>query len=114
MSLLRPTLVTFAGLTILLGLGYPAAVTGLGRLCFPWRAGGSLIHVDGQLRGSALIGQHSEDPRYFWGRLSATGDYPTWCRTCCGWGLFRAPEDDDEVDPPELLWPESIRWRESA
>jgi DnaJ-class molecular chaperone len=44
----------------------------------------------------------------------AIGDHPTWCRTCCGWGLFRAPEDDDEVDPPELLWPESIRWRESA
>ena len=44
----------------------------------------------------------------------ATGDSPTWCCTCCGWGLFRLPEEDDEHDPPELRWPESIRWRESA
>jgi hypothetical protein len=42
------------------------------------------------------------------------GEAPTWCRTCYGWGLMRLPEDDDELEPPELFWPESIRQRESA
>lgn len=44
----------------------------------------------------------------------AASELPSWCRTCYGWGLVRLPEDDDEQDLPELLWPESIRWRESA
>lgn len=42
------------------------------------------------------------------------GEHISWCRTCYGWGLVRLPEDDDEQDLPDLLWPESIRWRESA
>lgn len=44
----------------------------------------------------------------------AASEVRSWCRTCYGWGLVRLPEDDDEQDLPELLWPESIRWRESA
>lgn len=42
------------------------------------------------------------------------GDTPTWCRTCYGGRLVPAPEAEDEDDAPELFWPESIRWRESA
>jgi K+-transporting ATPase ATPase C chain len=75
--MLRPALVTFAGLTVLLGIAYPLAVTGAANLCFPRRAQGSLLIQDGQVRGSALIAQHTEEPRYFWGRLSATAGFAT-------------------------------------
>lgn len=76
MSMLRPALATFFGLALLTGIAYPLAVTGLAGLCFPHQAGGSLLVQDGQVRGSALIAQPTEDPRYFWGRLSATGGFP--------------------------------------
>ena len=74
---LRPALVTFFGLTLLTGIVYPLVVTGAGRVLFPAKAAGSLLTQDGKIVGSALIGQHTEDPRYFWGRLSATSDFPT-------------------------------------
>ena len=57
-------------------LVYPLTITGVSRVLFPHKAGGSLIVKDGQVLGSELIAQHTEDPKYFWGRLSAT-DYPT-------------------------------------
>lgn len=71
---LRPALVAFLGLSVLTGLAYPALVTGLGRLCFPRQASGSLLHRDGQVIGSELIGQAFTDPAHFWGRPSATVD----------------------------------------
>ena len=74
---LRPALVTFCGLALLTGIAYPLVVTGAAHLLFPRRSKGSLMFQNGQLRGSALIAQHTEDPRYFWGRLSATADFPT-------------------------------------
>ncbi len=77
MSIIRPALVTFAALAVLTGLAYPLLVTGTGRLCFRHQAQGSLIIQEGRVLGSELIGQHTEDPKYFWGRLSATGDFPT-------------------------------------
>jgi len=76
MSTLRKALVITGSLAILTGLFYPLALTGAARAFFPRQAGGSLIVKDGRVVGSALIGQHTEDPRYFWGRLSAT-DFPT-------------------------------------
>lgn len=77
MSLFRPALVTFASLTVLTGLVYPVLVTGTGKLLFKRQAEGSLIVQNGQILGSELIAQHTEDPKYFWGRLSATGGFPT-------------------------------------
>jgi len=77
MSQLRPALVCIAALTLITGLAYPLAITGAGRLLFPSQARGSLIVRNGQVVGSELIAQHTEDPRFFWGRLSATSDYPT-------------------------------------
>jgi K+-transporting ATPase ATPase C chain len=77
MSQLRPALTIFLGLTALTGIVYPLAVTGAARLAFPGRAGGSLIRRNGQVLGSSLIAQDTEDPKYFWGRLSATSGYPT-------------------------------------
>jgi potassium-transporting ATPase KdpC subunit len=75
-SPLRPVLVMFGALTLLCGVLYPAAVTGVGRVVFPRQADGSLIAASGQTVGSALIGQPFAAPRYFWGRPSATTPVP--------------------------------------
>lgn len=72
-QLIRPALVLFGLLSLLTGLIYPLAVTGLAQLLFPDQANGSLIDHDGQIVGSALIGQAFSSPRYFWSRPSATG-----------------------------------------
>jgi K+-transporting ATPase ATPase C chain len=63
-------------MTVLLGIVYPLVITGVAKLTFPRQAGGSLIYQDGKLIGSALIGQSFSDPKYFWGRPSATTPPP--------------------------------------
>jgi len=73
---LRSALAVLALLTVITGAIYPLAITGLAQVMFPGKANGSIIVRDGQARGSALIGQHFDDPRYFWGRPSATGPVP--------------------------------------
>jgi K+-transporting ATPase ATPase C chain len=69
---LRPALTLLVVLTVLTGLAYPLAVTGLAQIAFPWQAAGSLVERDGKVVGSALIGQDFTSPFYFWGRPSAT------------------------------------------
>ncbi|KDD18866.1 K+-transporting ATPase, C subunit [Bordetella bronchiseptica MBORD731] len=73
---LRAALVIFLALSVLVGLLYPLATTGVARLLWPFQAGGSLLEQDGHVVGSALIGQSFTDPRYFWGRPSATAPMP--------------------------------------
>ena len=73
---LKPALILFALLAVLTGLIYPGVITGLAQVIFPSQANGSLITQNGQVAGSTLIGQQFTDPKYFWGRLSATGSYP--------------------------------------
>jgi potassium-transporting ATPase KdpC subunit len=72
----RPAFLLLVNLTILTGVVYPLAVTGLAQLVFPVQANGSLIMDGGNAVGSSLIGQPFDDPRYFWGRLSATTPSP--------------------------------------
>ncbi|MBL8412993.1 MAG: potassium-transporting ATPase subunit KdpC [Propionivibrio sp.] len=75
-TLLRPALSLFVLLTAVTGLVYPLVVTGIAKLVFPEAADGSLIVSNGQAVGSRLIGQNFTDPRYFWGRPSATSPQP--------------------------------------
>jgi K+-transporting ATPase ATPase C chain len=69
---LRPALTMIALFTVLTGLVYPLAVTGVAQVLFPRQANGSLLEVDGKVIGSSLIGQHFAERRYFQGRPSAT------------------------------------------
>jgi K+-transporting ATPase ATPase C chain len=61
-----------AVLTLITGVAYPLAVTGIAKIAFPDQANGSLIVKDQKVVGSTLIGQPFEDPKHFWSRLSAT------------------------------------------
>jgi K+-transporting ATPase ATPase C chain len=72
---IRPAIVSLILLSVITGLVYPAVVTGIAQLVFPRQANGSLIVKDGEVVGSSLIGQPFDDPKYFWGRLSATAPY---------------------------------------
>lgn len=75
--LIRPALTLFVLLSLVTGLLYPLAVTGVAQLVFPAQANGSLIvDKDGRTVGSSLIGQAFSDPKHFWGRPSATAPVP--------------------------------------
>ncbi len=74
---IKSTLIIFTFFTILTGLGYPLLITGSAHVLFPRQSNGSLlINKDSTLFGSELIGQAFTDPKYFWGRLSATSGEP--------------------------------------
>ena len=116
---LKPALILFALLTLLTGVLYPAVITGIAQVVFPRQANGSLIEANGQVVGSALIGQPFDDPKYFWGRLSATGALPLQCRS-----IFRLEPGTDEPGarcrrsrrawmhcmPPTRATPSPSRW----
>lgn len=73
---LRPAIISLIVLTVITGVMYPLLVTGIAQAVFPVQANGSIMLHNGQAVGSSLIGQQFDDPRYFWGRLSATGPVP--------------------------------------
>ena len=74
--LLRPAISLFIALSLITGLAYPLITTGIGKAAFPSQAAGSLVVKDGKPVGSTLIGQNFSEPKYFWGRLSATSPQP--------------------------------------
>ncbi|HTQ46962.1 MAG TPA: potassium-transporting ATPase subunit KdpC [Polyangiaceae bacterium] len=71
---LRAAIVSLVAFTVITGFAYPLLVTGIAQAAFPRQANGSIIEKDGKAIGSSLVGQPFDDPRYFWGRLSATAD----------------------------------------
>lgn len=75
-TMIRSALMTLLLFTVLTGLIYPLTVMGIAQAIFPSQPKGSVIVKNGKPVGSALIGQQFENPKYFWGRLSATSPYP--------------------------------------
>ena len=73
---LRPAIVSLAIFTVLTGVAYPLAVTGIAQVAFPKQANGSVIPGKSPSAGSELIGQSFTNPRYFWSRPSATSPVP--------------------------------------
>jgi K+-transporting ATPase ATPase C chain len=76
MQNIRTAVTMLLAFTVLTGFAYPLAVTGIAQVLFPGQANGSLILEKGKPVGSSLIGQPFDDPRYFWGRPSATTPFP--------------------------------------
>jgi K+-transporting ATPase ATPase C chain len=76
MKLMRPAVSLLVLMTLLVGIVYPLIITGAAQAAFPHQAAGSLIYREGKLIGSRLIGQSFSDPKYFWGRPSATTPQP--------------------------------------
>ena len=74
-TLLRPALMLLLLLTVITGVVYPLAVTGIGQLLFSHTANGSVIERNNKALGSELIGQAFTDPKYFWPRPSATSPF---------------------------------------
>jgi potassium-transporting ATPase KdpC subunit len=70
---LAPAILLLAALTVITGVIYPAIVTAIAQVVFPYQANGSMIVVDGKTVGSSLIGQYFDGSQYFWGRPSVAG-----------------------------------------
>ena len=97
MNLIRPTISLFILLAVVTGAAYPLLTTSLSQWAFPDTAGGSLIERDGQLRGSALIGQYFTRADYFHGRPSATADTPYNALASSGSNLAASNPAQDEA-----------------
>ena len=75
-TMIRNSLMSLLMLTLLTGIIYPLVVTGIAQVLFPGQANGSIIVKNSTAVGSELIGQQFTEPKYFWGRLSATSPFP--------------------------------------
>jgi potassium-transporting ATPase KdpC subunit len=74
--IIRSSAVMLLLFTLLTGVIYPLFITGAAQLMFPKQSNGGLIYMDENIVGSKLIGQQFDQPEYFWGRLSATSEFP--------------------------------------
>ena len=69
---IKPALLSFIILTVITGVVYPLFITGIAQALWPNQANGSLLYHSGNIAGSSLVGQAFDDPKYLWGRISAT------------------------------------------
>jgi K+-transporting ATPase ATPase C chain len=93
---LRCAVLVFVVLTLITGVAYPLAVTLIAQAAFPHQANGSLIMRDGKLVGSELLGQAFDDPKYFWGRPSATSAFANDASSSSGSNL--GPTNPAQLD----------------
>ena len=93
LSLIGTALGMLLVLTLITGVAYPLLVTGVAQAAFPEQANGSLIVKDGKVAGSRLVGQPFEDPKHFWGRLSATS--PSGYNAAASTGSNLGPTNPD-------------------
>jgi K+-transporting ATPase ATPase C chain len=94
-SSLRQAVLIFVALTVVTGVAYPAVMTVIAQIVFPYQANGSLVERDGKIVGSELIGQAFDDPRYFWGRPSATSPA---CNGAASTGSNFGPTNPAQLD----------------
>jgi K+-transporting ATPase ATPase C chain len=95
-SIFRPAVVLFIALSLICGVLYPYAITGVAQLAFADQAAGSLVSRDGAPVGSTLIGQAFSSPNYFWGRPSATTPMPNNAGSSGGSNL--GPTNPAQID----------------
>ncbi len=76
MTMIRNAVMALLVFTILTGVAYPLVVTGIAQALFPYQANGSILVSNDKPVGSTLVGQQFDEPKYFWGRPSATSPYP--------------------------------------
>ena len=96
LKLIRQSLLVFVALTLVTGVAYPLLMTVVAQGLFSHQANGSLMERDGKVVGSELIGQQFDDPRYFWGRPSATG--PTPYNAAASTGSNYGPTNPAQLD----------------
>jgi K+-transporting ATPase ATPase C chain len=96
LKLIRQSLLVFVALTLVTGVAYPLLMTVVAQGLFSHQANGSLMERDGTVVGSELIGQQFDDPRYFWGRPSATG--PTPYNAAASTGSNYGPTNPAQLD----------------
>jgi potassium-transporting ATPase KdpC subunit len=94
-TMLKSALIVFVMLTIITGIAYPLAVTAVAQLAFPHQTNGSLIVNADKIVGSELLGQGFDDPKYFWGRPSATAAFPYDASSSTGSNL--GPTNPDQL-----------------
>lgn len=90
---IRISIVMLVAFTVILCVAYPAFITGVSNVVMPDKAQGSIITQDGKVIGSELIGQSFSDPKYFWGRPSATGPVPYNAAASSGSNLGAASDN---------------------
>ncbi|HEV8336565.1 MAG TPA: potassium-transporting ATPase subunit KdpC [Candidatus Polarisedimenticolia bacterium] len=100
-EIVRPAISVFFLLTLLTGVAYPVAFTGLAQLLFPRQANGSLLRDGDKILGSDLIGQPFSEARYFWSRPSATAPVPYDAASSAG----------SNLGPTNPAWRDAVRGR---
>ena len=103
---IKPALLIFLTLTVVTGVLYPLLITAIAQMAFPHRANGSIVVQKGRPVGSSLVGQEFSDPKYFWGRPSATSPtgYNPWPSSGSNLGPLNPALREQVEKRVKMLW----------